>query len=78
VIPGGLGRVMKADIAKLTNIKAGALTTVTFTVTMPAKAHTQGGVVQIRAGKRTIAQPLQVRLTVTPTTGAEHDDTAQP
>ena len=74
VIPGQLGKLMKADTAKLTNIKAGALTTVTFTITMPAKAHTQGGVVLVRAGGRVLARPLPVRLTVTPTTGAEQDD----
>jgi len=64
VIPGGLGKVMKADTATLTNIKDGALTTVTFTVTMPAKAHTQGGVVLVRAGQRMLARPLPVLLTV--------------
>jgi len=65
VIPGGLGKVLKADTAKLTNIKAGTVTTVTFTVTMPANgAHTQGGVVQVRTGKRMLAEPLPVLLTV--------------
>ena len=75
VIPGGLGKVLKADTAKLTNIKAGTLTTVTFTVTMPANgAHTQGGVVQVRAGQRVLAQPLPILLTVAKgnNTGDEH------
>jgi len=80
IIPGGLGKVLKADTAKLTNIKAGTLTTVTFTVTMPAKAHTQGGVVQVRAGRRMLAQPLPVLLTVANgnDTGQDADDAAKP
>jgi hypothetical protein len=80
VIPGGLGRVLKADTVKLTNIKAGALTTVRFTVIMPAKAHTQGGVVQVRAGRRMLAQPLPVLLTVANgnDTGQDEDDAAKP
>ena len=80
VIPGGLGRVMKADAVKLTNIKAGALTTVAFTITMPAKAHTQGGVVLIRAGQRMLAQPLRVLLTIADGSDASHheDDTGKP
>jgi hypothetical protein len=65
IIPGGLGRVLKADPAKLTNITAGTTTTITFTVTVPANgAHTQGGVVLIRAGQRVLAQPLPVLLIV--------------
>jgi hypothetical protein len=76
VIPGGLGKVMKADSATLTNIKAGALTTVTFTATMPALAHTQGGVVQVRVGRRMLARPLPVLLTVANgnDTGQDEDD----
>jgi hypothetical protein len=78
VIPGGLGKVLKADTAKLTNIKAGVLTTVTFSVTMPAKAHTQGGVVQVRAGKRMLTRPLPVLLTVANGNDTGQDDTAKP
>ena len=80
VIPGGLGKVLKADSVTLSNIKAGALTTVTFTVTMPAKAHTQGGVVQVRIGKRMLAQPLPVLLTVANgnDTGSDADDAPKP
>jgi hypothetical protein len=76
VIPGGLGKVLKADSATLTNIKAGALTTVTFTVTMPSLAHTQGGVVQVRVGRRMLARPLPVLLTVANgnDTGSDADD----
>jgi hypothetical protein len=70
VIPGQLGRVMKADTVKLTNIIAGTPTTVTFTITMPAKAHSQGGVVLVRAGWRVVARPLPVRLIVAPSTHA--------
>ena len=81
VIPGGLGKVLKADSAKLTNIKAGTLTTLTFTITMPATgAHTQGGVVQVRAGQRMLARPLPVLLTVANgnDTGQDEDDTVKP
>lgn len=81
VIPGGLGRVLKADSATLTNIKAGALTTVTFTATMPATgAHTQGGVVQLRVGQRRLAQPLPILLTVANGNDTEQDenDAAKP
>lgn len=80
VIPGGLGKVLKADTTTLTNIKAGVLTTVTFTVTMPATAHTQAGVVQIRAGRRMIARPLSVLLTVAPDNdmGQNKDDAVKP
>jgi len=81
VIPGGLGRVMKADSATLTTIKAGTPTTVTFTVTMPAiGAHTQGGVVQLRVGHRMLAQPLPVLLTVAKShgTGQDADAGAKP
>jgi len=79
VIHGGLGKVLKADIAKLTNIKAGTSTTVTFTVTMPANgAHTQGGVVQVRAGQRMLAHPLPILLTVAKGNGTGQDDAAKP
>jgi hypothetical protein len=73
VIPGGLGKVLKADTAKLTTIKAGTPTPVTFTITMPATgAHTQGGVVLVRTGRRMVAMPLSVLLTVPGTT--DQDD----
>jgi hypothetical protein len=78
VIPGGLGKVLKADTAKLTTIKAGIPTTVTFTVTMPAKAHTQGGVVQLRVGQRTLARPLPILLTVAQGNDARGDGAPKP
>jgi hypothetical protein len=78
VIPGGLGKVLKADTAKLTNIKAGVVTTVMFTATMPAKAHTQGGIVQVRMGGRLLAQPLPVLLTVAQGTNAGGDGAPKP
>jgi hypothetical protein len=80
VIPGGLGKVMKVNSTTLANIKAGVLTTVTFTITMPAKAHTQGGVVRVRAGGRMLARPLPVLLTVASSSDAGQDehDTAKP
>jgi len=78
VIPGGLGRVLKANTANLTNIKAGVPTTVTFTATMPAKAHTQGGVVQVRVGQRLLAQPLSILLSVAQSNATGQDTTAKP
>jgi hypothetical protein len=79
VIPGGLGRVLKADTTTLTNIKAGTPTMVTFTVTMPVNgAHTQGGVVQIRTGQRVFAQPLPILLTVASDDESVGDDAAKP
>jgi hypothetical protein len=78
-VPGGLGKVLKADQAKLTAIKAGTPTTVTFTVTMPAtRAHTQGGVVQMRVGQRMLAPPLSVLLTVANGNDAEDKGTPKP
>jgi len=81
VIPGGLGKLMQADSATLTTIKAGTPTMVKFTITMPADgAHPQGGVVQIRARQRMLAQPLPVLLTVANrnVTGQDEDDAAKP
>ena len=66
-----------ADTVKLTNISAGTPTTVTFTITMPAKAHTQGGVVLVRAGWRVVARPLPVRLIVAPSTHAGDTNEAE-
>jgi len=79
VIPGALGRLLKPNTTTLANIKAGALTTLTFAVTMPATgAHTQGGVVQIRAGQRVLARPLPVLLTVANANDTGDDDAAKP
>ena len=79
VIPGGLGKLLKADSTTLSNIKAGTPTTVTFTVTMPASgAHTQGGVVQIRVGQRVIAKPLPILLTVTDGNPSADNDAPKP
>ena len=79
IIPGQLGKVLKADSAKLTNITAGTPMTVTFTISMPANgSHSQGGVVLIRAGQRVIAQPLQIRLKVAKTNDGGRDDTTEP
>lgn len=67
MIPGDLGKFMKANNARLTNIKAGVPATVTFTVALPAtKARAQSGIVQIRAAGRDLAEPLTVSLTVRP------------
>jgi hypothetical protein len=79
VIPGQLGKVLKADSAKLTNITAGTPMTVTFTVSMPVTgSHSQGGIVLIRAGQRVIAQPLQIRLKVAKANDGSRDDTTEP
>jgi hypothetical protein len=62
-VPGGLGRVLKVEPASF-SLKAGVATPVKLTVTMPANgAHSQGGVVQVRAG-RNIPASLKVLVQV--------------
>lgn len=64
-VPGGLGRLIKVEPASFTSLKAGVATPVKLTIGMPAQnAHSQGGVVQVRAGKRAIPASLKVKLTV--------------
>jgi hypothetical protein len=79
VIRGGLAKVLKANSSILTDIKAGTSTTLTFTATIPATgAHTLGGVVQLRAAGRILAQPLPVLLTVTKSNSASQGNTGKP
>jgi hypothetical protein len=64
-VPEGLDRVMKVEPASFTSLKAGVATAVKLTISMPSQnAHSQGGVVQVRAGKRVIPASLKVKLTV--------------
>jgi len=64
-VPGGLGRVVKTEPASFASIKAGVATSVKLTITMPSQnAHRQGGVVQVRAGRRVVPVSLKVKLTV--------------
>ncbi len=64
-VSGGLGQVMKIEPASFTSLKAGVATPVELTISMPAQnAHSQGGVVQVQAGKRVIPASLKVKLTI--------------
>ena len=73
-VPGGLGRVVKVEPASFTSLKVGVATPVKLTISMPAQnAHSQGGVVQLRAGKRAIPASLKIKLTI-PIPAAAEDD----
>jgi hypothetical protein len=73
-IPGGLGRIMNVEPASFTSLKAGVATPVKLTISMPAQnAHSQGGVVQVRAGKRAIPALLKVKLTLPSPAAAAED-----
>ena len=72
--PGGLGRVVKVEPASFTSLKAGVATPVKLTISMPAQnAHSQAGVVQVRAGKRVVPASLKVELTVPAPADAAQD-----
>jgi uncharacterized membrane protein len=63
-IPGGLGRVVSVSPATF-SLKAGVAQAVRLTIAMPAEgAHSQGGVIQVRSGKRNLPQSLKVNVTV--------------
>lgn len=69
--PGGLGRVLEIAPTTITTLKAGVAAPVRLTIELPAEgAHSQGGVVQLRAGKRLVPSVLSVKLTVP---GSEDD-----
>ncbi|MEN9933518.1 MAG: hypothetical protein RLZZ387_97 [Chloroflexota bacterium] len=73
---GGLARVVTVEPSSIASLKAGQLVTVRLTVAMPADgAHSQGGVIKVRAGKRSLPASLKVQLTVP---GAPDDDAARP
>jgi len=64
-MPGGLGRIVKVEPESFASLQAGVATPIKLTITMPSqRAHSQGGVVQVRAGNRAIPAPLQIKLTV--------------
>jgi uncharacterized membrane protein len=64
-MPGGLGKVVKVEPAGFTSLNAGVATPVKLTINMPAQnAHSQAGVVQVRAGKRVIPASLKIKLAV--------------
>ncbi len=64
-VPGGLGRVVKVEPASFTSLKAGVATPVKLTISMLSRnAHSQGGVVLVRAGWRAIPASLKVKLMV--------------
>jgi|GEM_PF-3801459 len=73
-VPGGLGRVLTVEPTSIASVKAGVVTPVTLTVSMPlARAHSQGGVVQVRAGNPAVPSPLKVKIRV-PGTENEADN----
>jgi len=73
-VPTGLGRVLKAEPAHFDSLKAGVATPVKLTISMPAQgAHSQGGVVQVRAGNRNVPAALKVKLTVPAAHGDDGD-----
>lgn len=73
-VAGGLGRILKVEPASFASIKAGVATSVKLTITMASQnAHSQGGVVQVRAGKRAIPMLLKVQLTVPSPAGQAAD-----
>lgn len=73
-IRGGLGRVVSVSPATF-NLKAGVAQSVRLTMTMPADgAHSRGGVVQVRSGKRNLPSALKVKLTVPGDEDVDSDD----
>jgi uncharacterized membrane protein len=73
-VPGGLGRIVKVEPASFTSLKAGVATPIKLTISMPSQnAHSQAGVVQVRAGKRAIPTPLKLKLTVPAPANAAED-----
>jgi hypothetical protein len=65
IAPGGLGKVLKVEPAVLTSLTAGVPANVTLVISVPAEgAHCQGGVLQVRAGKKNIPAPLKVKVII--------------
>lgn len=62
-VPGGLGRVLKVEPASWDKVAANTPVAVRLTFATPAKLTrgALGGVVQVRAGQKTLGQPLPVR-----------------
>jgi len=63
-VPGGLGRVLKAEPASWDKVAANTPVAVRLTFATPAKLTrgALGGAVQVRAGQRALGQPLPVRV----------------
>lgn len=62
---GGLARVLKVEPSRVATLKAGVPTDVTLTISVPdGGAQCQGGVVQVRSGKKANPAHLQVKVTV--------------
>lgn len=73
-ISGGLSRVVAIEPATIGSLKAGVATPVKVTITMPTTgAHSQAGVIQVRAGQRVIPSALKLKLIVPGTTGDTED-----
>lgn len=64
-VPGRLAKVMTVSPASFAAVSANTATQVTLTISVPsAWKGNVAGVVQVRAGKRVVAQLLNVRVTV--------------
>ncbi|MBA3470520.1 MAG: hypothetical protein H0T53_12850 [Herpetosiphonaceae bacterium] len=64
-IPGDLGTIVSVAPASIASLKAGEVATVTLTVTMPSSgAHSQGGVLKITQGKKSLPGSLKIKISV--------------
>lgn len=64
-ISGGLGKIVQISPSSIASLKAGEVATVTLTVTLPAKAaHTQSGVLKVKAGKKNLPGSLKIQIKV--------------
>ncbi len=74
-IPGRLGRVASVKPSGRFNLTAGKAVQVTLTLASPANAaRSQGGVVQVIAGRRNVPQSLKVLIKVPGDTGGDQGD----
>ena len=64
-VSGGLARFVTVSPGTVASVKANTPVSVQIVMQVPAdKAHDQGGVIQVRAGKRNMGKPLQVKIDV--------------
>jgi len=64
-IPGDLANVVSVSPSAIASLKAGEVATVTLTVAMPAAdAHSQGGVLKITQGTKSLPGSLKIKITV--------------
>ncbi len=64
-IPGDLANIVSVSPASIASLKAGEVATVTLTVAVPAAdAHSQGGVLKITQGKKSLPGSLKIKITV--------------